>query len=229
MFIKRLLSELKVVFGLTALLPLPALAGMGLLEMLTLHNPAQLSGELARVVLRDFTLLLPLVAAVSSAHLMSVERDEGFAELRSTYREPVVIQILLRTGIAFLFTVAAMMLGWMVYSLFSGVPIPLVWMAPALPPVIFLLGFTLLVNHLSGSYWAAAGAALAYWFLETQTRGFLTGMFYLLNPVWPLPDIDVGLNVLLVVGVGMGFLIANLLFGLRRSMDWRQWGPGRNE
>lgn len=214
MFTKRIWYELRVAFGLTSLLPLPALAVFGLLEWLLWRSDS--THSLQMFVTRDFTLLLPLIAGCSVAHLMSVEKEEGFDELRRSYAEPLVLQSLWRTLIAFVFTGLAFGMGWIVYSLASGSPVSLQAILPALPPTLYLMGLSLLVNHLSGSYWAAVGIILGYWFLEVQaqTRGKLTGNLALFHSVWP-QGADPTLNPLLLCLMGCLFLAANLLIDQR--------------
>lgn len=216
MFIKRLRYELRVAFGLTSLLPLPALAAFALLEGLMWHNSSPES--IPASVMRDFTLLLPLISGLSAAHLMSVDEEEGFAEMRHSYAEPLYQQVLWRTGVALLLTGAAAGLGWIAYSLVIGAPLPLQWILPSLPPTLYLMGLSLLANHLSGSYWAATGVTLAYWFLEVQplTRGSLTGNLYLFNAIWSNGSSPTW-NTILLCLVGCLFLAINTLFEQRSS------------
>lgn len=218
MFIRRMRYELQVAFGLTSLLPLPALVGFALLEWLIWHGDGD---TLQTIILRDFALILPLIAGMAVAHLMSVEKDEGFEELRRSYPESLTRQVLWRTGIAFLLVAGALGLGWAAYSLALGRPVPLALILPCLPPTLYLMGLSLLINHLSGSYWAAAGSVMAYWFIEVQAtiRGRLSGNLYLFNSVWD-QGINSELNVLLLYLVGCLFLIANLLIAMRVAPAW---------
>ncbi len=182
MSIKVLWSELRVTFGLTTLLPLPALAGFAALEWLTWRGGRYTIAEMLSAARRDFVLLLPLAAALAAAHLMSVEREEGFAELRDTYPAPPYQLALLRTSIALLFALVAVVGGWIAYGLVSPALDPSRVILPALAPTLFMLGLALLVNNLSGSYWASSGVLMAYWFVEVRTRGELTRALFCSTP-----------------------------------------------
>jgi len=228
MFIKRLIYELRAAFGLSSLLPLPALAGFALLEWLIWQDSSV--DSISALVTRDFALLLPLISGLSVAHLMSVDQDEGFGELRHSYTEPLYQQALWRTLIAFLLTGVAFGLGWVAYSLVIGAPVPLQWVLPALPPTLYMMGLSLLINHLSGSYWAAAGVTLVYWFLEVQpqTRGILTGGLFLFNSVWN-SGINENWNTILVCLVGCLFLVVNTFFEQRLMFRTRAWNRLEHE
>ncbi len=223
MFLKRLRYELRAAFGLTSLLPLPALAGFALLEWLIWHDSS--FDSIRSSVLRDFTLLLPLVSGLSVAHLMSVDEEDGFGELRHSYAEPLYRQALWRTLIALLLTGAAAVQGWAAYSLVIGAPVPIQWVLPSLPPTLYLMGLSLLVNHLSGSYWAAAGVTLGYWFVEMQpqTRGMITGDLFLFNAVWNNGSNE-HWNTILLCLVGCLFLVINAFLEQRQLFRLR----GRN-
>jgi hypothetical protein len=118
--------------------------------------------------------------------------------------------------IAFVLVGAALGAGWVAYSLALGQAVPLTRILPCLPPTLYLLGLSLLINHLSGSYWVAVGSVMAYWFIEVQaqTRGQLTGDLFLFNAIWD-QGANQQLNTVLLCLVGCLFLIANLL------LDWR--------
>ncbi len=222
MFLKRLHYELRAAFGLSSLLPLPALAVFALLEWLIWHDSS--FDSISSSVMRDFTLLLPLISGLSVAHLMSVDQEEGFGELRHSYAEPLYQQALWRTLIALLLTGVAFGLGWVAYSLVIGAPVPFQWVLPSLPPTLYLMGLSLLINHLSGSYWAAAGVTLAYWFIEMQplTRGKLTGTLYLFNAIWKNGS-DAHWNTILLCLVGCLFLVINTLLEQRRMFRPHGW------
>ncbi len=226
MSIKVLWSELRVTFGLTALLPLPALAGFAMLEWFTWRDGRYTVAEMLSAARRDFVLLLPLAAAMAAAHLMSVEREEGFAELRDTYPAPPYQLALLRTSIALLFTLVALAGGWIAYGLAIPTLDPSRVILPALAPTILMLGLALLVNNLSGSYWASSGAVMTYWFVEVRTRGELTRALFLFNPAWPLPGLDSTLNQYLLASLGLLFLAANVGVSQRRSLAViTPWNP----
>ncbi|MFZ3069505.1 MAG: hypothetical protein WA110_00060 [Anaerolineaceae bacterium] len=228
MFLKRLRYELRAAFGLSSLLPLPALAAFALLEWLIWHDSS--FDSISASVMRDFTLLLPLISGLSVAHLMSVDQEEGFGELRHSYAEPLYQQALWRTLIALLLTGAAAVLGWVAYSLVIGAPVPLQWILPSLPPTLYMMGLSLLTNHLSGSYWTAAGVTLVYWFLEMwpQTRGKLTGGLFLFNTVWKT-NVDETWNTILLCLVGCLFLAINALLEKRHVFRPRAWNRVEHE
>jgi hypothetical protein len=228
MFIKRLSYELRAAFGLSSLLPLPALACFALLEWLIWRDSSV--DSISAAVMRDFTLLLPLISGLSVAHLMSVDREEGFDELRHSYVEPLYQQVLWRTLIALLLTGVAAGLGWIAYSLVIGAAVPLNWILPSLPPTLYMMGLSLLINHLSGSYWAATGVTLVYWFLEVQpqTRGILTGGLFLFNSVWN-SGINENWNTILVCLVGCLFLVVNTFLEQRLTFRTRAWNRLEHE
>ncbi|MFZ3151164.1 MAG: hypothetical protein WA116_05700 [Anaerolineaceae bacterium] len=228
MFLKRLRYELRAAFGISSLLPLPALAGFALLEWLIWQDSSV--DSMSALVTRDFALLLPLISGLSVAHLMSVDQDEGFGELRHSYTEPLYQQALWRTLIAFLLTGVAFGLGWVAYSLAIGAPVPLQWILPALPPTLYMMGLSLLTNHLSGSYWTAAGVTLVYWFLEMwpQTRGKLTGGLFLFNAVWKT-NVDETWNTILLCLVGCLFLAINALLEKRPACRPHVWNRVEHE
>jgi len=214
--ISRIRSELKVIFGLTALIPIPGLACLGLLEGLLYSGSSHFAGQLNFVVLRDFGFLLPLLSALSVAHLMSVERDEGFDDLRYSYPEPIQFQALMRTVMALVLIAVILGLGWAAYSFASGEMISFQWLLPALPATLFLTGLSLLANHLTGSYWVSAGVSLGYWLVEYQTKGILTHSFFLFNSIWPCEGVDPSINIILILSSGLIFLAANILMDPRR-------------
>jgi hypothetical protein len=211
MSINRIRSEIKVVFGLTALLPIPALAAFGVLEGLLYNGSLQAADELSIIVVRDFGLFLPLIAALSSAHLMSVEKDEGFDELRHSYPESLSRQSLLRTVIALVQTLMAFCLGWITYSLAFGRMIPPGVLLPVIPATLYLMALSMLVDHLTGSYWAAAGVSLGYWLIEVQIRRISTSPFYLFNAIWPSPGFDPKINLFLLSMAGILLFAVNIL------------------
>jgi hypothetical protein len=147
---------------------------------------------------------------------MSVERDEGFDDLRYSYPEPIQLQALMRTVMAFILIAVILGLGWAAYSLASGEMISFQWLLPALPATLFLTGLSLLVNHLTGSYWVSAGVSLGYWLVEYQTKGVLTHSFFLFNSIWPSEGVDPSINALLILSSGLIFLAANILLDPRR-------------
>jgi ABC-type transport system involved in multi-copper enzyme maturation permease subunit len=163
-----------------------------------------------------FEIILPLGVGLAAAHLMSLEREEGFDALRRSYPEAFWQVPLLRlvgavvfAAISVLITIGLFLAAYGPFDLGSVV-------LPALAPGLYLLGMALLVNNLSGNYWASAGVVLAYWFIELQWNGAVTGSLYLFNESLPRPGVDPLLNRWLLVVVGGGMLLANVAYSAWR-------------
>jgi hypothetical protein len=205
-YYKSLVYEARVAFGATALLPALILP---LYALLLFWQNRQILEPLSVIeATRDLELLLPLTIALASAHVMTVEREAGFDELRAGYPEHSLRMPLLRTAGALALAAA-----------FAGVCVGCVWLVlgsfapqialPALAPTLALLATALLVGALSGNYWVAAAVALAWWFGETQTRGKYTDWFALFAYRWPGGEAPYELNRRLLTGLGIVFLIIN--------------------
>lgn len=170
------------------------------------------------MLLEAYVILLPLVSGLAAAHLMSIESEVRFEELRLSYPEARFRLPLNRTLIALALMALAIMLGLLAFIALWGLPRfePLSMVIPALPSTIFLTGFSMLVNHLSRSYWVAAGAVMGWWFLELQTRGQISGVFFLFHPLWPTAGISAALNHTVLLVTGVGSFILNLLLYIRK-------------
>jgi hypothetical protein len=219
--IRMLFYECKAALGMTALLPLPALAGFALLEWIFMRNAQP--QEILAIVMRDFCLLLPVSVGLAAAHLMTFDLEEGFAEMRATYVEPSFVQVLRRTLLAFGSAGVAFGMGWLAYSVLLKRPLPMDLVGQVWVPAAFFIGLALLTNRLSGSYWVSTGIVVAVWFLEIlpQTRGRWLGGLALFAPAWP-GTLDLPTNQLLLVGLALLMLCLNL-FLKQRIVDDR--GP----
>lgn len=160
-----------------------------------------------------FAILLPLASGLAATHLMSIESEAGFCELRLTYPEPRLRLPFLRSAAAVVFMLLATILGLAAVVWLWGLPDfnSLSWVLHALPPTVFLSGLSLLVGGLSRSYWAATGTVLGWWFLELQTRGQLTGVLFLFHPIWPRTGVSAELNQAFLSCVGVGFFLLNVI------------------
>ena len=199
--------ETKLALGWSAVLPalgLPIYAAIT--RWLFLTAP---SGASAEMVTQTFVILLPLISAFSSAHLMTIEHEEGIIELRASYPEHPARLPLVRGMIALILLFGNTLVGLLAFHLIWG-PLDAAAILPALPPALFLAGLSLLSGRLARSYWVAAGLALVYWFFELQTRGQVTQALFLFNPVWPKIGITT-LNQALLFGVGLTFFLLNVL------------------
>jgi hypothetical protein len=200
--------ETRLAFDFSALLPafgLPVYAVISKLLMGRYDSELPISS-----LINTLVILLPLVSGFSTAHLMSIEQEANFNELRNTYPKPAWWIPVIRGGLAFVLLLVCAMAGWLAFRLVWGSKDYITALLPALPPAIYLTGLSLLTGRLTRSYWAAAGATMVYWFLELQTRGQVTGVLFLFNPVWPSMDFSMMLNRSLQVGVGISFFIFNI-------------------
>jgi len=199
--------ETRLVAGLAGLLPCLGLPAFAVLSRL-LWGRFDAEMPLPMIV-NAFEIILPLGAGLSAAHLMTIETEEGFAELRRSYPESRLRLPLLRSGAALAFLFLALTLGafafhflWGPYDVFAAV-------LPSLAPALFLTGLSLLIGGLSHSYWAAAGVVLVYWFLELQTRGKISGTLFLFATVWNWREVSYPLNRSLLAGLGFAFFVIN--------------------
>lgn len=206
--------EAKIAFGLSAVLPLLLLPVVALLHWLfwqRAFDPPRVTQ-----VVRALELVLPLVVGLAVAHLMGVEREAGFAELRRSYPEHRWRMPLLRTAGALGLGVVAVLLGLVAFRLAFGAFNLFDVVRPSLAPALFLLGLSLLLGNLTGSYWAAAGVALGYWFIEFVTQGTLTKGFFLFQASFPVDDVDYDTNRALLYAAGAALLALNAWWGARR-------------
>lgn len=184
--------EMRIAFGWTALLPALGLPVFALLAALTWASREQ-SPHFSEIK-RAFELILPAATGLASAHLMSLEREENFDELRRSYGEASwrlpLLRILGASAVALASVLLALMifrLGYGPFDLFDAV-------LPAVPPAMALMGLAMLVNNVAGNYWVAAGTVVAWCWLDAQTHGEHTRLFYLFQDTWPHQDIDFALN-----------------------------------
>ena len=210
--------EGRVLLEWSALLPVLALPGYALLRWLVERS----SGDSASfaVILRAFEVILPLASGLSAAHLLTVEHDEGFEELRRSYPEPAFRLPLLRIAAALVLCLAAFAVGYAACQFAWGPLNAVQILAVVLPPAVFLVGLSLLVAEVSHSYWGAAGVVMGYWFLEVLTRGNLTGRLYLFDGSMPLQGWPDPLNRWLLLGAGLILLVITAVhYG--RPNGWR--------
>ena len=216
--------EARIIFGVTAALPVLGLPLAALVEGLMWSREPVPAPHLVDV-LRTFEVVLPLATGLAAAHLMTVEREEGFDELRRSYPEATWHVPLLRTAGAILLALLSLALGVAAFRLVYGpFDIPAI-IGPALPPALVLLGLSLGMSNLTGSYWLAAAATMGYWFFDFQTKGAVSKTLYLFDASWPLPGLDHDLNRGLLVVAGLAMIVANGYISAlrRRNPDPRRW------
>jgi hypothetical protein len=99
----------------------------------------------------------------------------------------------------------------------AGVAYPLDQVVlPAIPATLMMVGLALLAGNITGNSPAAIVAVIAYWFLDMQTGGSVTGVLFMFNAVSPLPDIDPDLNRLLLYASAIALCLANVAWSARR-------------
>src|SRR6185295_18764117 len=93
--------EARIVFGMASLLPLLMLPGYMFLGWLiwTHHEAIPSLPQMTQIV----ELMLTLSGGLACAHLMTIEREEGFDEIRRTYGESSWRLPMLRACEAFMF------------------------------------------------------------------------------------------------------------------------------
>lgn len=199
--------EARIIFGMASLLPamlLPAYALLGWIVWTMQEHHPDLS-----VIASACEQLLPLSAGLLAAHLMSIEREEDFDEIRRSYPESSWRIPLTRSLGAIVITLGAASLAALIFRFAYGdYPFPEV-ILPALPPAFYLLALALVVNNISGNAWIAGTAVVGYWFLDYFTVGQYTGVLYLFHATMPNPEIDYDLNRWSLVGVAMGLCLMN--------------------
>ena len=216
--------EARIIFGVTAALPVLGLPLAAFVEGLMWSREPVPAPHLIDV-LRTFEVALPLVTGLAAAHLMTVEREEGFAELRDTYPEATWRVPLLRTAGAILLALLSLALGVLGFRLVHGPFDVAAVVGPAIPPALVLLGLSLVTSNLTGSYWLAAAAVMSTWFFELQTKGAVTKTLFLFDASWPLPGVDYDLNRGLLVALGLALFAANGYISVlrRHPTDPRRW------
>ncbi len=166
-----------------------------------------------------FELALTLAGGLACAHLMTIEREEGFDEMRRTYAEsswrvPVLRALEAAALIAFSGLLAALLFSF-AYGGYDFVQVAL----PAFAPALYLAGLALLVNNISGNYWIAAGVVVGYWYGDFTSQGIYTGALFLFNHSAPMPDLDPLLNRALLIGGALVFFALNAAYSA-----WRRRG-----
>ena len=209
--------EARIIFGIASLLPLLILPGYMLIGWIVWTNGQSLPplSQIASV----FELALTLSGGLACAHLMTIEREEGFDEMRRTYAErswrvPVLRAMEAAALIAFSGLLAALLFSF-AYGRYDFNQVVL----PAFAPALYLAGLALLVNNISGSYWIAAGVAVGYWYGEFTSQGVYTRALFLFNHSAPLPDLDPLLNRALLIGGALVFFALNAAYSA-----WRRRG-----
>lgn len=206
--------ELRVGLGLTAWLPALLLPAYAALLWLLWHYG--LADRQLTALERSFELILPLAAGLGAAHLMAVEREARFDELRATYPEPRWRLPVVRTAGALLVGLVSALAGAALFRCGFG-PFDLrAVLLPGIAPALYLTGISLLVGNLAGSYWAAAGTIMGYWFFEVLQRGQQTQWIFLFARTWPLEEVSYGANRWLLAGAGLGLLLLNIWLSMRR-------------
>ncbi len=209
--------EARIVFGITALLPLLILPGYMLIGWIVWTNRQSLP-SLAQMV-SVFELALALSGGLACGHLMTIEREEGFDELRRTYAERSWYVPLLRAlEAAVLIALSGLLAALLCYFAYGEYDFKHV-VLPAFAPALYLAGLALLVNNLSGSYWIAAGVIVGYWYGELTSQGAYTQVLFLFNHSTPLPGLDPALNRALLIGGAVIFFALNAAYSA-----WRRRG-----
>lgn len=206
--------EARAAFGFTAVVPALLLPVYGIIVLVnwlrTGYTPA------ASEVISALVVLLPLSAALSAAHLMVVEREENIDALRRSYPEPTWRLPLIRTVGALL--VAGISVGITILLLRgadAAYPLDQI-MLPAVPAALLMVGLALLAGNVTSNSPAAIVAVIAYWFLDIQTGGKITGVFFMFNAISPLPDVDPDLNRRLLCAAAAALCLANIAWSIRR-------------
>jgi hypothetical protein len=218
-FWSTMVYEARIVSGLQAFLPVFALPVFGLVSWWILkqgHNQAELYGPV-----QAFELILPLSAGLSAAHLMTIEEDEGFDELRRSYPEPVWKLPWLRTVEAFSFTLVEILAALLIFRwVYGPYPISQV-LVPALSPTLYLLGLSLLTGNLTRNYWAAAAVVMGYWFFEIQVGQKLGHQLFLFARTFPHVELWYELNRWVLCALGVVFLGGNFWLSARKRWGFR--------
>jgi hypothetical protein len=198
---------MRIVFGMASLLPLAILPGYMLLGWLLWTTRGTLpSLTQTRSV---FELVLTLAGGLACAHLMTLEREEGFDEIRRTYAEPSWRMPVTRSLEAVAFIGISGLLAAILFAFAYGEYDFNRIMLPAFAPALYLAALALLVNNISGSYWIAAGVVVGYWYGELTSQGAYTGVLYLFHHSSPARDLDLTLNRALLLGGALLFFALN--------------------
>lgn len=209
--------ETRIVFGTASLLPLLLLPGYTFLGWILWTN-RQAIPSLPQMT-NAFELMLTLSGGLACAHLMTIEREEGFDEIRRTYTESAWRVPLMRALEAFMFIgISGLLAALFFYFAYGQYDFSQV-VLPAFVPALYLCGVALLINNITGNYWIAAGVIIAYWYGEFLSNGKYTQALFLFNHSMPVPNLDPGLNR------GLLLLGALLFFTLNAGFSiWRRRG-----
>jgi hypothetical protein len=199
--------EFRLAAGLPSLLPVLGLPAFALLLRLVSYAEGQ--DAVIYDITRGFEVLLSLAAGLACAHLMTLEHDEGFTELRCSYPEGSWRLPLIRTASALGLLTACILVGGLAFRIgFGDYPFRHT-VSPSLAPAVFMVGLSLLASNLSRSYWVSAALVMGWWFLDLQLRGQVTGWLYLFQYTMPHEEVELSLNRLLLAGSGVLFLLFN--------------------
>lgn len=222
--------EARITFGVGGLLPLLVLPAYA-----WFHGYMGYRNDVVLTITQGFELILPLVAALASAHLMTAERAAGFDELRSTYPEHQWCLPALRTAGALGWVVLAAGLGACAFRLTAGTYPLGPTLLPAIPPTLWLLALSLLIGNVIGNPWAAAGVTMGYWLVEIPPHIFTVldaihdghsgrGLLFLFARSWPPGgSFPYAMNRWLLTALGLAALWANGLVSVGRRQRPR-WG-----
>jgi len=208
----KLYYEARIAFGFASVLPLLGLPVYALIDVLNRH------GGLANPGMpTNFELLVPLVTGLSAAHLMSIEREERFDELRQTFSEAAWQVPVARIWGALVGLAISLFVTFLILTLHYPVVRIIEAFLPAVAPALYLMGLAFLSNNVSGNYWLSASLIGLYWFLEYASRGQLTRHFYLFNHTFPIEFVSYQINRLTL------FVLATLLLTLNVVYSaWRR-------
>lgn len=212
-----LLYETRITFGLPSLLGLLILPGYILLAALvwisreTMPMPQEM-----RMI---FELGLTLSAGLAAAHLMSIEREEGFDEIRRTYPEHNWRVPLIRAVQIVLFVIVVGLIAAGITLAAGGEVALRDTLIPSLAPALWMCGLVMLVNNISGSYWVSAALTVGYWFGDFMSGGSHSGVFFLFNHAMPRPDVDPLLNRAALLGLALVAFALNTAYS-----SWRRRG-----
>lgn len=205
--------ELRIAFGFASLLPLLLLPGYAILGWIAWASrgatPSLQEG------IRAFEVLLTLSGGLAAAHLMTIEREEGFDEIRRTYTELSWRIPLLRTFTALISIAISGFIAAGIFYLAHGAYDLGQLLLPAFAPAFYLCALAMLVNNISGSYWISSGIIAAYWFGELSSGGNYTEALYLFNHSTPRPDLDPLLN--------RGLLLIAMLIAIMLNIAFSMW------
>jgi hypothetical protein len=209
--------EARIIFGLASLLPLLILPGYMLIGGIV-WTSRQAVPPLQEII-TVFEVVLTLAGGLACAHLMTIEREEGFDEMRRTYPEPVWRVPLLRATEAAALILFSGMLAALLFSFAYGQYDVNQVVLPAFAPALYLAGLALLISNVSGSYWIAAGVIVGYWYGDLLSHGTYTQILFLFNHSTPLTSLDPALNRALLIGGALVFFTLNAGYSA-----WRRRG-----